>query len=272
MDTLESWTLLTALATATSRIRLGQLVGCNPFRHPAVLAKMAATVDQISGGRLDLGLGWGSVDEELAAFGFDGATRRERAEALGETLEILALMFEGEPFDYSGRHLRLRGAYGRPTPMRKPLPIHIGGGGRVLTMPLAGRYAHWWNRVGSARDRLEQLAPLRGKARISAQYAVGLAPTAAACDEVAVVVARRMPASAWGPRSWGLRMSSSGCCRPSGTVGSRYSCCASTTTARRPRSACSCPKWCRASAAGQRPSAGAHGTPIHAPKRPELDL
>ncbi|NMD61411.1 UNVERIFIED_ORG: alkanesulfonate monooxygenase SsuD/methylene tetrahydromethanopterin reductase-like flavin-dependent oxidoreductase (luciferase family) [Nocardia globerula] len=197
-DSLESWTLLSAIAGATSRIRLGHLVGCNPFRHPSLLAKMAATVDQISGGRLDLGLGWGSVEDELTTFGFPFGSRRERSDALGETLEILELMFTGEPFNYSGKHFELRGAFGLPRPVAGRIPIHIGGGGRQLTMPLVARHADWWNCVGSARHRLEDLAPLRGSARISAQYAVGLARTTADIDEVAAKTARRMPEAGWG--------------------------------------------------------------------------
>jgi alkanesulfonate monooxygenase SsuD/methylene tetrahydromethanopterin reductase-like flavin-dependent oxidoreductase (luciferase family) len=198
VDTLESWTLLTALAGATSRIRLGHLVGCNPFRHPALLAKMAATLDRISGGRLDLGLGWGSVEEELEAFGFGGATRRERSEALGEALQVVEAMFTGEPFDHDGRYYRLRGACGRPRPVHGRIPVHIGGGGATLTMPLVARHADWWNCVGSARHRLEELAALRGRARISAQYAVGLAAGAGDRERVAAEVARRMPPEAWG--------------------------------------------------------------------------
>jgi alkanesulfonate monooxygenase SsuD/methylene tetrahydromethanopterin reductase-like flavin-dependent oxidoreductase (luciferase family) len=198
LDVLEGWTLLSALATATSRLRLGLLVGCNPFRHPAVLAKMAATVDRISGGRLDLGIGWGSYEPELAAFGFDGKSRKERAGELDESLDIVKLMFTGEIFDYEGRHFRMRGAIGRPTPVRSGLPIHIGGGGRQLTMPLVARHADWWNCVGSARERLGELAPLRGSARISAQYAVGLLDDASSRPSVAAWVARHLPEAGWG--------------------------------------------------------------------------
>lgn len=197
-DTLESWTLLTALATATSTIRLGHLVGCNPLRPPALLAKMAATVDQISDGRLDLGLGWGSVDEELTRFGLGTSSRRQRAEQLGETLEILEAMWTGRPFDHVGRHFTLRGAYGLPVPVQGRIPVHLGGAGRQLTMPLVARYADWWNCVGSARHRLEELAPLRGSARISAQYAVGLAATRAEREPVAEATSRRLPEWAWG--------------------------------------------------------------------------
>ena len=107
-DTLEGWTLAAALATRTSRIRLGHLVTCDPFRHPAVLAKMAATLDVLSNGRLELGLGWGSVDAELRTFGIDAGSAPERAARLRETLEILPRMFVGEPFDYPGARLPAR--------------------------------------------------------------------------------------------------------------------------------------------------------------------
>ncbi|CAN5153600.1 LLM class flavin-dependent oxidoreductase [soil metagenome] len=197
-DTLESWTLLTAIACATTTLRLGHLVGCGPFRHPALLAKMAATVDQISGGRLDLGLGWGSVESELATFGFPVATRRERSDALGETLQILDRMFAGDPFDFTGTYFTLAGAYGLPRPVQQRIPVHIGGGGRQLTMPLVAEHADWWNCIGSARDRLEELAPLRGTARISAQYAVGLLRRGEDREHVTARIARRMPESAWG--------------------------------------------------------------------------
>jgi len=197
-DTLESWTLLTALAGTTTTLRLGHLVGCAPFRHPSLLAKMAATFDQVSNGRLELGLGWGSVESELTAFGFEPGSMRERSEALGETLQILDLMFTGEPFDFEGRHFRLQGAFGLPRPVQPRIPVHIGGGGKQLTMPLVREYADWWNCVGSARARFEELAPLRGSARISAQYAVGLVHEGDDPDAIAARTARRMPESAWG--------------------------------------------------------------------------
>ena len=144
-DTLEGWTLAAGLATRTSRIRLGHLVTCDPFRHPAVLAKMAATLDVLSDGRLELGLGWGSVDAELRTFGIDAGPAPERAARLRETLEILPRMFAGEPFDYSGAHYELAGAVGRPVPVQPRIPVHIGGAGPKLTMPLVREFADWWN-------------------------------------------------------------------------------------------------------------------------------
>ena len=95
-DCFEGWTVASALARVTERIHLGHLVLCDAFRHPALLAKMAATLDVITEGRLELGLGWGSVPDEIERFGFGEATNRQRATRLDETLQILALMFTGE--------------------------------------------------------------------------------------------------------------------------------------------------------------------------------
>jgi alkanesulfonate monooxygenase SsuD/methylene tetrahydromethanopterin reductase-like flavin-dependent oxidoreductase (luciferase family) len=190
-DTFEGWTLAAGLATRTSRIRLGHLVTCDPFRHPAVLAKMAATVDVLSHGRLELGLGWGSVDAELRAFGIDAGPAGERAARLRETLEILPRMFSGEPFDYAGRHYRLEGARGRPVPAQDPIPLHLGGAGPKLTMPLVREFADWWNCPSYAAGRLAELRPLAGSARVSVQHPVGLAAGASDRDQVGEVVARR---------------------------------------------------------------------------------
>jgi alkanesulfonate monooxygenase SsuD/methylene tetrahydromethanopterin reductase-like flavin-dependent oxidoreductase (luciferase family) len=195
-DTLEGWTLAAGLATRTSRIRVGHLVTCDPFRHPAVLAKMAATVDALSHGRLELGLGWGSVEAELRTFGIDTGAAAERAARLRETLEILPRMFSGEPFDYAGRHYRLQGARGRPVPVQERIPVHIGGAGAKLTMPLVREYADWWNCPSYAADRLAELRPLAGSARASVQHPVGLAAGAQDRDGVGEVVSRRF--GSWG--------------------------------------------------------------------------
>jgi len=195
-DTFEGWTLAAGLATRTSRIRLGHLVTADPFRHPAVLAKMAATVDGLSGGRLDLGLGWGSVDAELRAFGIDARPAPERAARLRETLEILARMFAGEPFDYAGRHYRLEGAIGRPVPVQAHIPVHLGGAGPKLTMPLVREFADWWNCPSYAADRLDELVPLAGGARVSVQHPIGLAAGDGDRDDVDAITRRRF--GAWG--------------------------------------------------------------------------
>lgn len=195
-DTLEGWTLAAALLARTSTIRVGHLTTCDPFRHPAVLAKMAATLDVMSGGRLELGIGWGSVEAELATYGFGPAPKAERAARLDESLTILRAMFTGEPFDHDGVHFSLRGAIGRPVPVQDPLPIHVGGGGARLTMPIVRRHAHWWNCPGYAYDRFDDLRPLAGDVRVSLQRPVGLAVDPACVTEVREQAQRRF--AGWG--------------------------------------------------------------------------
>lgn len=196
LDTLEGWTTAAALAARTSRIRIGHLVLCDPFRHPAVLAKMAATLDVVSNGRLELGLGWGSVPEELRAFGFGDESPVRRAARLRETLEILEAMFTGRPFDHDGAFFTLRAARGLPVPVQNRIPVHIGGGGARLTMPLVRDHADWWNCPGYALDRLDRLRPLAGTARVSVQHPVGLATGPTDRDEVAALTHRRF--GSWG--------------------------------------------------------------------------
>lgn len=196
VDTLEGWTVASAIATLTSTIRIGHLVLCDPFRHPALLAKMAATLDVISRGRLELGLGWGSVPAELDTFGFGADTPRVRAEKMRETLQILDLMFRGEQFDYDGRHFQLHGACGRPVPVQPRVPVHVGGGGAQLTMPLVAQFADWWNCPGYALDRLDALRPLTGGARISVQHPIGLAHDDSDRSDVIATATRRF--GTWG--------------------------------------------------------------------------
>ena len=196
IDTFEGWTVATALAARTSTIRIGHLVLCDPFRHPVLLAKTAASFDVISNGRLELGIGWGSVPDELRTFGFGPEPAATRASKLRETLEIVELMFSGETFDFAGDHFTLHGATGRPVPVQSRVPVHIGGGGPKLTMPLVERFADWWNCPGYALDRLDELRPRAGRARVSVQHPVGLAASAADRDEIIATTNRRF--GSWG--------------------------------------------------------------------------
>jgi alkanesulfonate monooxygenase SsuD/methylene tetrahydromethanopterin reductase-like flavin-dependent oxidoreductase (luciferase family) len=196
VDTFEGWTIATALAARTSTIRFGHLVLCDPFRHPVLLAKTAATFDVISNGRLELGVGWGSVRDELRTFGFGPDPAAVRAAKLRETLEIVDLMFSGESFDYAGEHYSLHAATGRPVPVQTHVPVHIGGGGPKLTMPLVERFADWWNCPGYALDRLDELRPLAGTARVSAQHPIGLARSTKDRDDAIDQVHRRF--GSWG--------------------------------------------------------------------------
>jgi alkanesulfonate monooxygenase SsuD/methylene tetrahydromethanopterin reductase-like flavin-dependent oxidoreductase (luciferase family) len=197
LDVLEGWTTATAVAARTERIRVGHMVLCDAFRHPALLAKMAVSLDHISGGRLDLGIGWGSLPDELRAFGFGSAgNAADRSARLAETLEVLQLLFTGESVDYKGRFVELAGAFCHPTPLQDPLPIHIGGGGERLTLPLVEQYADWWNCPSYAIDRLEELLPKVGTARVSTQHPVALITDESARDEIEAAVQRRF-------RGWG---------------------------------------------------------------------
>ena len=155
---LEAWTLATALLARTSRLRVGQLVLCNNFRHPALLAKMATTLDVISGGRLEFGLGSGSVEEEHRQAGIEWGSARTRSERLGEALEIITRMFTGTVTTYEGRHYQVRDLPSLPPPVQQPgPPVHIGGAGPKFTLPLVARYADVWNVPTYALDRVTEL-------------------------------------------------------------------------------------------------------------------
>ena len=151
---LEGWSTLTALAQATERIRVGVLVTGLPYRHPAVLANMAATVDVISNGRLELGLGAGWNDEEADAYGISlGSTLTERFDMFDEALEVIVSLLTNEVSNFSGEHFRLTDAYCEPKPIQRPHPpICIGGAGPKRTLPAVARWAQHWNFPGGPVD------------------------------------------------------------------------------------------------------------------------
>jgi F420-dependent oxidoreductase-like protein len=142
---LEAWTTLAALARDTSRVRLGTLVTPMTFRHPAVLAREVATVDELSGGRLELGVGAGWFEPEHVSLGIPFPTLRERMDRLAESVEVMTLLWRGEPVDHRGEHLQLQGAHALPRPVQDPLPIIVGGGGRDRTIAVAVRFAAEYN-------------------------------------------------------------------------------------------------------------------------------
>ena len=144
---LEGWTTLAALAQATTRIRVGCMVTGMPYRHPAVLANMAATVDRISGGRLELGLGAGWNQDEADAYGIDLPPLKERFDRFDEGLEVVVrLLGEDGPVDWAGEHYRLSGAHCEPRPVQVPHPpIWIGGDGPRRTLRAVARHAQYWN-------------------------------------------------------------------------------------------------------------------------------
>ena len=146
---LEGWTATTALAQATTRLRLGVLVTGMPYRHPAVLANMAATVDIISGGRLELGLGAGWNEEESQGYGIDLGTLKERFDRFDEGVEVILALLTNTVSDYEGHHFRLSGARCEPKPVQRPHPpLCIGGTGERRTLRSVARYAQHWNYPG----------------------------------------------------------------------------------------------------------------------------
>jgi F420-dependent oxidoreductase-like protein len=151
---LEGWTTLTALAQATRRIRVGVLVTGTPYRHPAVLANMAATVDIISGGRLELGLGAGWNDEEADAYGLDlGSSLTERFDRFDEYVQVVRSLLSETTTTFEGRHFQLTDAWCEPKPVQRPHPpIVIGGAGPRRTLPIVARYADHWNHPGGTVD------------------------------------------------------------------------------------------------------------------------
>lgn len=152
-DFLEGWTTLGALAAATTRLRLGLMVTCVSYRNPALLAKMAATVDQISGGRIELGLGAGWMDSEYKAYGYEFPSTGTRLAQLEEALEIITRMMRESRSSFEGRHYRVEDAPNLPKPVQSPLPITIGGAGEKKLLRLAARYAQRWNcPMNSAHD------------------------------------------------------------------------------------------------------------------------
>jgi alkanesulfonate monooxygenase SsuD/methylene tetrahydromethanopterin reductase-like flavin-dependent oxidoreductase (luciferase family) len=155
-SSIDCWTLLSALAVTTNSIRLGVAVNCIFYRPPTLLARMAADVDRLSGGRLILGLGIGNHEKEFAKLGIPFLPVRERQEALVETLYIVEGLWRGTPFTYSGKHFQVREASLRPGPAQQPyVPVLIAGGGEHVTLRNVAQFGDVANfgpdkRVGSA--------------------------------------------------------------------------------------------------------------------------
>lgn len=145
---LEGWTTLAALATQTSRLRIGILVTGNTYRNPALLAKMTTTVDHLSNGRVVLGIGAGWFEREHTAYGFPFGTPRERAQMLDEALQVITKLWGEDHPSFRGRYYQLHDAPYAPKNVQRPRPpIIIGGQGKEWIVPLVGRYADGWNAV-----------------------------------------------------------------------------------------------------------------------------
>lgn len=151
----EVWTTVAGLAVSVPRLRIGPLVAGNTYRHPAVVANMAATIDHMSGGRLVLGLGAGWQENEHRAYGLEYYTVGERLRRLEEACQVIKALFNEPRANFQGRYYRLEDAPMEPKPVQKPLPLMIGGGGEKVTLRITARYADEWNVWGDV-DRLRQ--------------------------------------------------------------------------------------------------------------------
>jgi F420-dependent oxidoreductase-like protein len=171
LGSLDAWTTLAGLAACTDRIRLGTMVSPATFRHPSVLANAATTVDHISGGRAELGLGAGWYRREHTAFGFPFPPLGERMEVLEEQAKIITGQWTQESFSFAGRHHRLEDCEALPKPVQRPhLPLIIGGSAKPRTVDVAARLAQEYNLVDAtpadcraARQRLDEACERHGR-------------------------------------------------------------------------------------------------------------
>jgi F420-dependent oxidoreductase-like protein len=155
--TFECWTITAALARDTKRVRIGQTVTCNGYRNPALLAKMASTIDVLSHGRLNFGIGAGWYEQEYRAYGYEYPDAPERLRMLREAVQVILAMWTHEEAEFLGKYYKIRRAINQPKGVQKPhIPLLIGGSGEKVTLKLVAQY-------GDACDVSGDLAQLRGK-------------------------------------------------------------------------------------------------------------
>ena len=163
----ECWTTIAAISQRTSRIRLGQMVGCNSYRNPGLLAKITSTVDVISGGRLDWGIGAGWYESEYKGYGYEFAKPSDRIGMLRETVEIVKSMWTNAETNYDGRYYKMSRANCDPKPLQQPTPpVWIGGGGEQLTLRVVAEHADVSNFGSSLEEFTKKRAILQDHCRI----------------------------------------------------------------------------------------------------------
>ncbi|MBO0830120.1 MAG: LLM class F420-dependent oxidoreductase [Streptosporangiales bacterium] len=156
-DIFEAWTQLAAMAEATSRTRIGCAVVGNTYRHPGVLAKTAVTVDHLSGGRLEFGIGAGWAENEHTMLGLEFGTRNDRADRLEEAVQIIRSLWTQPRTTFDGRHYQVKDAVALPKPVQQPHPpIWIGGSGPKRTLRITAEYADVWNAAGGTPEAVAE--------------------------------------------------------------------------------------------------------------------
>jgi len=156
----EAWTTLASLVTQVPRIRMGTLVSGNTYRHPAILAKMAATLDHISAGRMVLGLGSGWQENEHRQYGIPFYSTAQRLARLEEACQVIKLLYCQEKSNFEGKYYQLQNASLEPKPLQTPLPLLIGGGGEKLTLKITAKYADEWNVWGNVATLVHKMKVL----------------------------------------------------------------------------------------------------------------
>jgi F420-dependent oxidoreductase-like protein len=208
-DCLESMALMSAVAARTEKLRIGTLVICNSFRNPALLAKALTTIDHVSGGRLEIGLGAGWMDEEYRGYGYEFPTMGARLRQLEEGLKILKLLFTEKRASFAGRYYKLDGAINNPKPLQSPHPpITIGGSGEKVMLRIVAQYADRWNCPAGYRSFEEKFDALKAHCKavgrdvnsinISEQLLVCIGATEAEVEEKWKVASRLKPFSLTG--------------------------------------------------------------------------
>jgi F420-dependent oxidoreductase-like protein len=160
-DTLECWSIIAALAATVPRLRIAPLVTSVTYRHPAVLAKIAAAVDQVSGGRLTLGVGAGWQVNEHAAYGLELGTVRERIDRFEEAVQVLRSLLTEPRTTFAGKYFLVTRAPAQPPPVQQRMPLLIGGGGERRTLRIAARYADHWNAWTTPESLAHKISVLR---------------------------------------------------------------------------------------------------------------
>lgn len=204
--TFECWTTTAALARDTKRIRIGQMVTCNSYRNPALLAKMASTVDVLSHGRLNFGIGAGWYEHEYRAYGYEYPDGPERLRQLREAVQVILAMWTQEEAQFEGKYYQVRGAINQPKGVQKPhIPLLIGGGGEKVTLKLVAQYADACNVSGDLATLEHKFAVIKehceavGRDYNSIHRTTGTICIIADTDEEAIAKTPEMAKARFGP-------------------------------------------------------------------------
>jgi alkanesulfonate monooxygenase SsuD/methylene tetrahydromethanopterin reductase-like flavin-dependent oxidoreductase (luciferase family) len=195
-DMWEAMSIAAWVLARTSTLQVGHLVLCDGLRHPAMLARQATSLDHASGGRFELGIGWGSVREEFETFGIGSSEAKNRVGRLEESLQIIRGLWSGEEIDFAGEHFTLTAARQMPVPTRE-IPITVGGVGK-RTLALVREHADWWNVPIHELAKLDELRDQAGEAKVSIQPMISLVADDAERARVLEVVGRRFGNGAMG--------------------------------------------------------------------------